>query len=581
MKKHYPLILATASILALAACGGQSADKTKDHTENKTVYAYDPEKGLITFGSFDLLFKGNSDIPYVPLNQGFDLFNSVRKVLVPSASIKVDTNGDKVTATLDNNASVSVDAKEQTIVFSDIDAFNNFSTNKPMTLGSINAKSKALKIKSQTYEAGKSITLDLKPYSKLDVYKFNGGLYLPLTVYSDVFLSAYEGNNISYNGKDVFFHRGGDSFVSFGQLNDLGTKYFEAEKKTTVSAEFAEYNYQALCFNLNYTYGLKDEKKITDFDSWFATYKADMTSGDIHKMDDALTYSLSNLNDGHTIRVMGSPYYHIEDTTTDKTKLNPVKEAWIKGGDDFKKKKKGEGIKTGLEIDETSGTAFIGFDEFTTVSEDLLSMIEFADEEAINANTATIFANAYSKITSAANKDKVKYVVVDLSSNEGGAIDSVIYGLGVLLGDVTIDTIDPLSGAHTKSVYQVDINNDQIIDANDKSLAELGYKIVFLNSEYTFSSANAMAVFAKEINNKVYTVGEKTHGGPCSLRNTSDALGGIYTQSGLNVLAKKSGDKYINIEGGVAADQAADKDSLANRAYLRTMIPIWLSEAGK
>ena len=578
MKKHYPLILATASILALAACGGQSADKTKDHTENKTIYAYDPEKGLITFGQLDLLFKANSDIPYVGLNQGFDLFNSVRKVLVPSSSVKVDTNGDKMTATLDNNASVSIDIKEQTLTFNDIDAFNNFSANKPLTMGTINANTKAVKIKSQTYEAGKAVTFDLKPYNKLDVYKFNGNFYLPLNVWSDVFLSAYEGRNISYNGKDLFFHNGADSFTSFGQLNDLGTKYFEAEKKNNVSTEFAEYNYQALCFNLNYTYGLKDEKKITSFDSYFATYKADMTSGDIHKMDDGLTYSLSNLNDGHTARVMGSPYYHIEDTTTDSSKLNPAKEAWAKGGDDFKKKKKAAGIKTGLEIDEASGTAFIGFDEFTIISEDLLSMIDFADEETINANTATIFANAYSKITSSVNKDKVKYVVVDLSSNEGGAIDTVIYGLGVLLGEVTIDTIDPLSGAHTKTVYQVDINNDQKIDANDKSLAELGYKIVFLNSDYTYSSANAMAVFAKEINNKVYAVGEKTHGGPCSLRNTSDALGGIFTQSGLNVLAKKSGDKYTNIEGGVAADQATDKDSLANRAYLRTMIPFWLNE---
>ena len=73
------------------------------------------------------------------------------------------------------------------------------------------------------------------------------------------------------------------------------------------------------------------------------------------------------------------------------------------------------------------------------------------------------------------------------------------------------------------------------VDDDDKSLSELGFNIYFLDSEYSFSSANAMPYLAKLNNPNVKTLGQKTAGGPCAVRSYVTPIGSVISSSSFNI----------------------------------------------
>ena len=192
-----------------------------------------------------------------------------------------------------------------------------------------------------------------------------------------------------------------------------------------------------------------------------------------------------------------------------------------------------------------------------------------------SSNTALLFNKLYKDLTSDTYKGTINNIVIDLTANEGGAADGLIYSLSTLIGNVTIDMTNPLSGGHNKQVFKVDMNGDKLIDDNDKSLIELGYNIYFLNSQYSFSSANAMPVLAKLNNNKVTTLGAKTAGGPCSVRTLVTPIGSVISSSSLLTISKLENGKYVNIDGGVNADKELSEDDMLNRNYIKDNINSW------
>ena len=127
-------------------------------------------------------------------------------------------------------------------------------------------------------------------------------------------------------------------------------------------------------------------------------------------------------------------------------------------------------------------------------------------------------------------------------------------------------------------VYKADINADGFIDSRDKSLAESGFKIYFLDSKYSFSSANAMPVLAKLNNKNVVTLGEKTAGGPCAVRYTVTPIGTALYSSSLTTIAKKVDNKYQNIDDGVAADYQLTEEQMIDRNYITLKINSWTSK---
>ena len=595
MKKYIPIVL--TSIMLLGGCNAPNEDKTVDRIVTRTAYSYDLENDKITSEQMDVFFKANSEIPYINVKHGFQLFEAIRKAK-KSATSKVTTvvNGKKATVTNDAGATCVLDGENQTITFADFDAFfHNDKAPNPLSLFDVSAfKSVSFSTEhTNEYKKGQAVVIDLKPYSLIDIYQKDEELYLPIQVFSNLFLSAVDHLDLAYNMQDFFFVSESTpierEIAGFKTLNDYREKFYDGPKANTISQDYAEFNYQSILLNMDYTYGMKSAKNIASFDQYFTTkgYKNDMKSTNVHTLDNSFAYALSTLVDFHTAKSGTTPLYDYDGGDADEKKLDEEWSKFSDGSDALQKAKaqlikKGD-IKDGLEIEPNSETAFISFNEFTELNEDLLYMSEDLKpanyETVINSNTQLLFNYAYNQITSTENKGKIKYVVVDLSTNDGGSISSVIYALCVLLGEIHLSQTNPLTGAGSTLYFKADINADGKIDVNDKSLFDLGYKIVFLDSKYSFSSANAMPVFAKYNNDKVTILGEKTAGRTCAIRNTVTAVGSRYTQSSLLTLAKKQQDgSFVNIESGVSPDVAVGQDKMFNRTYLASNMETWTSE---
>ena len=593
MKKYMPIIL--TSILLLGGCnaGPKPEDKTVDRIVNRNIYSYDMEEDKITSDKMEVFFKANSEIPYINIKYGFKIFEVIRKTKKSKTStVDVVLNGKKATVTNDAGATCVLDAEKQTIYFPDFDAFfHNDKAPNPLSLFDTSyLKSIAYSTDHPSeYKKGQAVTVDLTQYSLIDIYQSGGELYMPTQAFSSLFLSSVDHLDIAYNMKDFFLVTVSSPFESelagFKSLNDYGEKFYSGPKANTISETYVEFNYQTILFNLDYTYGMKKAKNITSFDQYFETkgYKKDMKSTDVHTLDNSFAYALSSLVDFHTVKAGTTPLYGYEDDNADRTKFDKDWLAFNKGSEDLQNAKKAlvekGDIKDGLDLELISGTAFISFNEFTDLNETILYMdeaIKPKDQSVINANTQLLFNDAYKKITSKENEGKIKYVVVDLSTNDGGSISSVVYALCTLLGEIHLSQTNPLTGAASTVYFKADINADGKIDADDKSLYDLGYKIVFLDSKYSFSSANAMPVFAKDNNAKVTILGEKTAGGPCAIRETYNAVGAKYTQSSLLTLSKKQQDgNYIHIDGGVTPDVAVAEENMFNRQFLGSQMETW------
>ena len=599
MKKYLPIML--LSMVILSSCGGAQnsdyapLDPSKDNLVNRKMWSYNVENSKLESSETKVLFKAGSDIPYMSLKGGAEVINAIKKARNKNASLTYSKSGKKVTYNSHVNGSI-VDAKiefnsdTQKITFSDIDAFFRVDSKiKPLTPYEIKEGVKSIKIseKAQEYKQGKQIEIDLNKYDLIDIYQYGDDLYLPVQTFSDFLLSIDSSINIAYNLKDLFLITTAspleEEIFGLKDLSKIGEKFYKtAPKNTTISENYTKFNYQSMCLNLDYSYGLKDNKNIKSFDEFFSShslrteatksYKSELLSNDAHRIDNALAYALSDLVDGHTALNLTSPLYDYGDGNADSKNINPDMVNFTKGSENLAKDQIGKGIKQGFKISESRpDTAFITFTSFSDIDEINLYLDDELKSEDYNPyiNTQTLFAESYKQIT--ANKD-IKNVVVDITNNDGGAISTVIYALCTLLGEIHINMKDQLSGATNTTYYKADINADQKIDEKDKGLAELGYNIFILTSEYSFSSANAMPVFAKECNSKVSIVGQKTAGGPCAVRSTITPLGATYSQSGISALAVKNKGTYQDIDNGIKPDYIETYENMYSRDYLATQL---------
>ena len=593
MKKIIGLGMLALAGVAVVSC----ANTNGDTVAVKDIIGLDDKQEVAKLGEVELLFKRNSEVPYISLTDGVEMMSQVRVANLDDTKYKCTLNkeNDNYVITNESGAKCTLSAKNQTLAFDDFDKFTSIVSEgqKPITILPVKAKDKHLKIVSSEYKPGKEVVMDLKPYSALDIYESNGKCYIPLSIYNSALFNIYLGASYAYNGKEVFFFVGNqitDSSFVLPIETELGGRFRKDAIKSSVSKEYVDYYYQSLCFDFNYDYGLKE--KFTSFENYLTSkgYVDNLHSTDPRTLDLTTLYALSNLNDGHTALNEFSNLYPYRDVDVDNSKLNPTKVALDKDDENYVEKHKNAGIKEGIEY--VGQTAFVTFKEFNKIDPDLLygtktdksddlddiEGLGFGAASILNddVNTAKLFNKLYKEVTGDVQKLITKYIVVDLTANNGGDADALLYALSVLIGDVSIDMHNPLTGGHNHLVYKADINADGVIDDKDKSLSELGFKIYFLDSKYSFSSANAMPVLAKLNKPSVVTLGAKTAGGPCAVRSNVTPIGSIIYSSSLNTITKLVNGNYQNIDDGVEADFALTEDQMVNRAYIANNIEKWV-----
>lgn len=579
---------------ALTSCSSYKASEID-------VYSLTNENEVKKIGTCELLFKKNSKIPYVSLNDGTGLMSLIRSTNLDDKKYKVEIAKDGNNYVISNEAGAKcvIDEDKQTLTYNDYDKLVSVVPDyqQPLSIIPVKKTSKALKVVSNHYTPGKERVVSLKDYSLLDVYEVGDKVYLPLSVYNSVLLNTNDNMNLAYNGKYLFFMAGtslSDKSLGFPIETPLGKKFREGAAKEKLSNEELEYYYQSLCFDFNTSYGLRE--KFDSFDEFLKEidFKKDILSTNPKQIDAGTAIALTYLRDEHTALTDFSNLYEFGDNTVDITKLDKESKKHSDDDEAFTNAKKAAKVKTG--IDYKDDTVFVDFVGFTKIDEDLLYNttsgadaldlddftggddipgLDFGLADLFETNTAKIFNQLYKDLTSDTYKNTVKNVVIDLTTNTGGSADGLLYSLSTLIGNVTIDMINPVTSAHNKQVYQADINADGKIDENDKPLCELGFNIYFLNSAYSFSSANAMPVIAKLNNPKVITLGAKTAGGPCAVRNYVTPIGSVVSSSSLYTISKLENGKYVNIDGGINADFELTEDKMIDREYIKNNIRNW------
>ena len=566
MKKNPVILLVLVSGLLLSGCGN---DPSKERIIARDILCLNDDGDAIEkIGTIDLLYKANADIPYISLKEGMNLVNTVRSETVSKDYVlTLKQEGDKATYTSPDKLEAVLDSKEQTITYYEFDGFLNHIHTYQNTLAlTAPEKGSSLHMLENRYEKGNSYTIDLKGYSQIDIYKRGEDFYLPLTTYNDLFVNPYCMLNLVYDFDNVFLL----TPAPFAAENDEGKQELTVigkafyDKKTDnpkVSKAYAEYNYQSICLNFDYLYGVKGlkERNYTSFDAYLSSkgYKEDLLSGDVKKMDAAYAYALSTLKDFHTVMSGFSPLYEYGHADIDEDKYDQYKVKEEKEQSALNIGRILTGADLGFSVDVANNIAYIAFNEFSSIDERALKKESWTKEDL--ENSVTLFACAYKEITTK-YLGQIDTIAVDLATNDGGSADGLAYMLGILLGQFSVESQNPFTGAHSKSTYKVDINRDGKVDESDISFREYGMKVVFINTHFAFSCGNALPVLAKtNYPDAVTTIGETTGGGTCVVRDAFTAIGSKYSVSGLQMLSKRDKDnKLVNIEDGVTADIALD-----------------------
>lgn len=572
MKKRYILGILGLASLALASCGNEEIendDITKERLLTKSVYiSNEKTKDVTEYTSLKLLFKANSEVPYVGIKNGVSFVSDIRKETGKNKEYKVEYNGNVAKVTNELNGDLTLDYDNQLITSSNFELFGEISmSNEPLLLMS-NVTS-SVKLQSSSYKPGNKATFDLKKYSALDIYKANDELYIPLSVFNNLFINGNLSANLIYNFKDLYF-MAQDEYTVDSQLGTylsvIGQKFNSGPKKDSLTPDFAKYYYQSLVFDFDNFYGLKEHKNIS-FDDFFTEkgYKDDMLSGDPIKMDAAINYALTYLNDFHTAFSKTSCLYDSRKFVSEKSKYNPDFIKFQEDDEALKNKCKEAGISSGYT--QVGDTMFVKFNNFTALDEKLLYKKSWTSSE-VSTDTAVLFASLYQGLISDEVKKTCKNIVVDLTNNDGGSVSTLIYTLSVLIGNVKMIQKNAISGGINEQEYKCDINCDTFIDDRDICAYDLGYNICFLDSKYAFSCGNAMPIYAKYSQPNVKILGEKTAGGACAKKDSFTAIGGYYTKSSTTQLCTKKDDSYVLVENGIEADYQISEDKFYDRQYI-------------
>ena len=566
------LLVALSSLSAISGCGSGDSQ-----IKNVSMVASTGKDSVTTLNDFfALYFKKDSQLPYISLNDGVKFLNFLKAARFDDTAnqnhyFRLSQNGDNPVITDERGNTLSFDLTNQTLTYSDFDSFLTYVDRnlEPLSIGGSSIRRKLVK-SSATFTKGNSVTIDLKPYKSIGLTTYKEKVYLPLVTFNDLVYNPMELASLAYNGKAVYMVSDGDLYTKNKEgkqvLTSYGQRYFDVPHRE-LSEEERNLYFDELCLVFDNEYGLKKEKGLPSFSSFIEEkgFAKDFQSLDPKKLDEALQLSLSYFNDGHTSFTLQSPLYPFGQFTYDDSRFNPVRDKWLEDGEKLSKSRPAS-APLGNSIDEENKTFYIAFNEFTECPENsLYSEATFKDQETINSNTAAQFASAYRYLNSDEAKGKIDTVVVDLSTNDGGSSDSLIYSLCTLVGEAKVSTKNPITGAKNDSRIKADLNLDGVIDDKDVGLVDKGYNVAIMSSQYTFSCGNALPALAKTSNPKIKTLGETSGGGACIVHSSVSNTGSSFVLSGLTELMMEKDGTLTTVEKGVEADVAIAQSSMFDR----------------
>ena len=191
---------------------------------------------------------------------------------------------------------------------------------------------------------------------------------------------------------------------------------------------------------------------------------------------------------------------------------------------------------------EVGNTAYVTFDAFTLSTD---RFHEYREDAKEIDDTISLIMYAHSRITR--EDSPIENVVLDLSCNTGGYVDSTVYVTAWMLGYCDVNLINPITNCRSTTSYTVDVNLDGLFDEND-SIADRN--LYCLTSAVSFSAANSVAARLKQ-SRMVTLLGEATSGGGCAVQFMTTADGSMFCMSTSFCDAVISNGSYYSTDRGV------------------------------
>ena len=353
------------------------------------------------------------------------------------------------------------------------------------------------------------------------------------------------GNSISDDLKEIYYH----------------------EERTPRSEALAEFNFNELCLLLDLYYGLYDEH---GFNEGFAYYlesiglKEEFLKLDAINSFNALgSLTMGYIGDLHSAVAGISPYFGSSQPTKEELnlKLSNDFSAAARADQEYKTARE-EALGEVNFYQKVGNTAYITFDSFT-----LGDRSGGYSEEALQiGDTITMIIAAHAQISM---DPEIENVVLDLSCNGGGTLDSAIYVVAWMLGSCELSIYNTITESRGTTNYSADVNLDGIFDEKDSIADKNLYCIV---SPVSFSCGNLVPALLKA-SGKVTIIGKTSGGGACAVHNGVTADGTMFAiSSPLRMSTVKNGS-YYSIDTGIEPDLTLTKiESFYDREALTEYI---------
>lgn len=518
---------------------------------HNTVSMYNPvtDAGVIT------------DVPYIEVTEfmGSPSSGMTRTVEVPGSKIKYTLNG----------SDMVFDAAAQTIYFDSYDRFLKYGKG---IMDFMNTGSYLISGIRRGTRYGSSITIDMKSYG-IPFYISNDKVYIPLQSYNDLF-----GKKFLFNGTAVYQYNIRDDF-------------YNGERER--SSVLADFNYKALCLKMDLCYGLKEKHNITSFDRYFTEtgLKNDFYASSKGAMDALYKITYNYLADSHTWVNSNSPYAgknyrlrlgspeHAVYLNNAFSEYRNLRETVMTEFSSMHQ------LETGSVHDFSviGDTAFITFDSFEyPVAGTNYYSIKSTRDLTINDVKDTLGLVAYSHQEIKKN-NIITNVVVDLSVNGGGAVDSMVFINSWLQGAAELVIRNTITGAEESNIYYADVNLNHEIEVQDEngnwyfdsdSLVNIGrpIKVYCIISPCSFSCGNALPTLLKAYGGATL-IGKTTGGGACIVGDGCTADGADFQISSNFRMGFMKNGSFYDTDKGVEPDFViSDFANVYNRTELKNFI---------
>ena len=454
-------------------------------------------------------------------------------------------------------------------------------------------------VSHNSYAGGKTY-LEEKVYDfgsfDLDIVKDDNGIfYVPMTLLADI-VSGYPGYSWAYNGADMFLI---SAFLDEHENFDADFFYEDSpwDNLATRSQAMADYTYNAFCFSLKYFYGLSDIRILSNPDALIDSlgYKTDLLSTDTLTFETAFAQFVGDwFYEGHSGYISPSPY--VKDQAADvknvyfNERVNNARNIQI-----FDNSETLHTLRYNAYVERNDGREEVGlrfYQDIAVITFDHFKKyyvtnngINITDATTVNLDDYTytdlqemgsdlLFRKAFNEIDNynLTAGTPVSNVVIDLSLNTGGMVDSLPFLSAYLTEDPSLCINYRTTGECDEIYYNVDIDYDGHFNGpNDTYQGKFNF--FCLTSPVSFSCGNNFPTYL-QTKGLATIIGQQSGGGLCIVGRMATASGTVLRNSSNMQLGAWDdiNGEFVGSEYGITPDASLAYSNFYNDVELYNLI---------